>query len=478
VKKRKLIQQKPDIPIPGLRVKCKQCNTWVASCVETGQGLETCPHKEQLTYLGVVHIPGTKHGRVVRDLGNNLNTAIADLAKLREDVQKGNLPEKKEKTEPIIPPQPIVLPTPAVTVQTEPQITLIEAMSKYIGFMNNVDVPKHLQRERSDDYIADIGRAFKYFCACLKKADYDIDNYPLAALSDVEVGIFYEYLIEEKDSSPYTYNRYLSNFTSFLTWARKKGYKVENVFEDVIRLDTETDSRSISQEHYEGIFPLISYENGFQYTPGKKKEVRNIFRDYLKTGYMLGLLTGRRREEIASLRFSSIHPDGMTMCVEDFKPNRIKNRKGSKKQFVHIPVIRQLRELLDELGYAEHKGTDRYLLAPEITENRVENIGDALSRSFSHYYKQIGTGDILTFKCLRKTYLSRLKIFLQKNPNQIDVKDISNHSGDAVLDKHYLDKRLIAAALVEMGFEIFPSRQKELQQLREKENPNENQIER
>lgn len=476
VKKKKHIQEKPDISIPGLRVRCKHCNTWVAKCAETGTDLSECPHKEELVYIGVVHVPGTKHGRVVRDFGNNLTTAITKLAELRENVKSGNLPEKKKKEEVVIPPLPIVPTSPHAPVQDSSQITLVEAMAKYIGFMNNVDVPKHLQRERSKDYIEDIGRAFKYFCACLKKADYEIETYPLAALSDKEVGIFYEYLIDEKKSSPFTYNRYLSNFTSFLTWAQKKGYQVKNVFEDVPRLDAEPDSKSISQENFERLLPVVTYENGFQYTPGKKKEERNIFRDYLVTGYRIGLLTGRRTEEVISLSFADIDPEIKTIRVEDFKPNRIKNRKGSKKKFIYIPITPQFRSLIDDLGYEQYKGTDRYLLAPEIEHNRVNIIGDALSRSFGHYYKQLDNGEVLTWKCLRKTYLTKLKIFLQKGSSKIEVKDISNHSADAVLDKHYFDKRLIAAALADSGFEVFPSREKELQKIREQTKENEKTI--
>lgn len=154
------------------------------------------------------------------------------------------------------------------------------------------------------------------------------------------------------------------------------------------------------------------------------------------------------------------------------------NRQGAKKQFIYIPVTRELRFLLDDLGYEQYKGTDRYLLAPEITEKRVEIIGEALSRSFSHYYKQLNTGEVLTWKCLRKTYLSRLKIFMHKNTNDLDVKDVSNHSSDAVLDKHYFDKRLIAASLTD--FTVLPSRENDLARLREasKEMPNAKEIER
>ncbi len=478
MKKKKPINEKPNVSIPGLRIRCKKCNTWVSKCAETGADLKECPHKEQLTYLAVIHLPGTKHGRVVRELGSDLSTAVTKLAALKEQVRHGNVPKQKGKSQVHNPPVLRQLSPVVVSPVAENQITLVTAMSKYISFLNNVDTPKHLHRERSKHYKDDITRAFKYFCGCLKKAGYAVDSYPLSSLSDTEVGFFYQYLIDEKNSSPFTYNRYLTYFTSFLAWAQKKGYSVKNVFEDVPRLDTEPDSKSISRENYEQMLSLVTHENGFQHFPGKKKEARNVYRDFLVTGYRIGLMTGRRTEEVISLRFSDIDDEAMTIRVEDFKPNRILNRQGAKKKFIYVPITKQLRTLIDTLGYEEHKGTDRHLLAPEIVTNRVANISDALSRSFSHYYKQLNTGEVLTWKSLRKTYLTRLKIFLQQGSSKIDVKDISNHSGDAVLDKHYFDKRLIAAALAESGFEVFPSWEEELVRVRSlsKQKSNEKEI--
>lgn len=466
MKKKKLIHEKPDISLKGLRVRCSHCNTWVATCGETGAELRTCPHKEQLSYLAVVHIPKTKHGRVVRDLGNDLDTAIVKLAQLRADVKSGKVTGKEGKRARPTPPTQLPEVHVVQTVTNYPQsMTLVNAMAKYMAFLNNVNVPKHKQRDRSIGYKNDIARAFKYFCASLKEAGRDIPQYPLASISDDDVGIFCEYL-ERKDCSASTYNRYMSYFTSFLDWCAGNNYPVKNVFTEVVRQETETDSRSIPQEQYEQLLKLITYENGFQKYPGSKKETRNVFREYLTLGYQIGLLTGRRTEECIALRFSDIANDIKTISVEDFKPNRIRNRKGKQRKFIHIPITPQLRSLIDGLGYEQHKGTDRYLLAPEITENRVKAISDALSRSFSHYHKQLNTNDTLTWKCLRKTYLTKLKIFLQKNASRISVKDISNHSDDAVLEKHYFDQRLIAAALADSGFEVFPSRELELAQTR------------
>lgn len=436
----------------------------MSKCAETGSELKDCPHKEQLTYLGVVHIPGTKHGRVVRDLGNDLSAAISKLTKLKESVLAG----EHEKSNGMTEKKAVTSQLPAVikpaTLQAQGDVTLIEGMSRYLGFLNNADTPKHKQRERSSGYKEDIARAFKYFCGCLKKSGYAVEHFPIAQISDTEVGIFFQFLTEEKEVSPFTYNRYMTYFSSFMSWAMRKGYAGKNVFEDVPRLETHTDSRSITPDNFSRLLELITTENGLQRTPGKKKEVRNVYKPFLKTGYLLGILTGLRTEEIINLSFACISEDCTTIRVEDFKPNRILNRQGTQKQFKYIPITRELRAALENLGYEQHKGTQRHLLAPEITDNRVETIGTALSRSFSHFYKLLNTGEVLTWKCLRKTYLSRLKIFMHKNGGGLDVKDVSNHTNDAILDKHYFDKRLIAASLVD--FSVLSNREEEIQRIR------------
>jgi hypothetical protein len=71
-----------------------------------------------------------------------------------------------------------------------------------------------------------------------------------------------------------------------------------------------------------------------------------------------------------------------------------------------------------------------------------------MNKGFSLYYKQLKTGRNLTFKCLRKTYITHLALSLGLN-----ARVITRHSGDDVLIKHYLDRRLI----IKMAetFEVF-----------------------
>ena len=71
-----------------------------------------------------------------------------------------------------------------------------------------------------------------------------------------------------------------------------------------------------------------------------------------------------------------------------------------------------------------------------------------MSKGFSHYYNKLNTGRKLTFKCLRKTYITHLALSLGLN-----ARVITRHSSEDVIIKHYLDERIITK--VADGFEVF-----------------------
>ncbi len=68
-----------------------------------------------------------------------------------------------------------------------------------------------------------------------------------------------------------------------------------------------------------------------------------------------------------------------------------------------------------------------------------------LSKDFSHYYDRLNTGKNLQMKCLRKTYLTYLKLAIGN-----DMRKLDSHATDEILDKHYIDPTVINKAIAEM----------------------------
>ncbi|MEY2830407.1 MAG: hypothetical protein RIQ33_2265, partial [Bacteroidota bacterium] len=87
---------------------------------------------------------------------------------------------------------------------------------------------------------------------------------------------------------------------------------------------------------------------------------------------------------------------------------------------------------------------------------------DTISRGFANYIKQV-TERPLTFKCLRKTYITSLSLYLGGN-----AKAITGHSTDSVIEGHYLvTEELVKKA---KGLSVFENNRKnELEDIRNNE---------
>jgi hypothetical protein len=89
-------------------------------------------------------------------------------------------------------------------------------------------------------------------------------------------------------------------------------------------------------------------------------------------------------------------------------------------------------------------------------------MSDVLTRGFSHYYEQLNTGRELTFKCLRKTYITNLQIFFSGNG---DTKAVTGHSANQVIEENYIDKKEIAKA--SRNFNVFSKEHERAEELNE-----------
>jgi len=112
-----------------------------------------------------------------------------------------------------------------------------------------------------------------------------------------------------------------------------------------------------------------------------------------------------------------------------------------------IPITVDLMELLQQLGYDQFKDNDQYILEMNRSIS-VTILSDNLSKGFSHFYKLLETGKGIQFKHLRKTYISYMKMAMG-----IATKNLTAHANDAVIDKHYIDKKVIATA--QRKFKLF-----------------------
>ena len=181
--------------------------------------------------------------------------------------------------------------------------------------------------------------------------------------------------------------------------------------------------------------------------PNKKvgKEIRNMYRPYLRNGFLLLLYTGGRFEDVVNMKWSDIRREGNTeyFFVKNHKVNRLKKLKGINKEeneelsFKRFTIFPEFMDLLMEMGFEQKKGEDIYVLYPHDDVNR-KTLSTQLSKSFSHYRDNAGISKDISLKNLRKTHITKLYEIVKE-----DTRLVTDHSTDKVLRDHYVNKQTL-----------------------------------
>ena len=137
--------------------------------------------------------------------------------------------------------------------------------------------------------------------------------------------------------------------------------KIKNPFVGVARRAELIDKTIVTKSEFRKLIQSIDPEKGFKtYPSGERK---NFYRPWLVSAYKLALETGLRREEFMSIKFSDIITDKkgnpLLIKIENYKVSRSRGVSGTKNATIkHIPITKGLKDLLDELGYEDKKGSN------------------------------------------------------------------------------------------------------------------------
>lgn len=261
--------------------------------------------------------------------------------------------------------------------------------------------------------------------------------------------MFHSYINENYNFKNRTYNRHMDTVSELFNFLIDiKQYELVNFFSSKIVKRRTINSRidSLSIQEFCELMNSIKPENGIEKLEMSKKMHKNHYYSWIKNAFELGLFTGRRRDEIVNMKFSDIKEiDGLPIYIEteDYKYNLRNNLfdKNDNKKFNYTPIIADLYQLLVKMGYNEFKGTDRFLIAPDSKKTRI-TIKNDISKSFTFYYSQLKTGKNISFKHLRKTYITMLNNFTNGLADSI-----TGHSGQAIILKNYHDQKVFNNAL-------------------------------
>ncbi|GGX22923.1 hypothetical protein [Aquimarina muelleri] len=429
----------------GLFIYCSKCSKYFSwtkktekdkvlepSCGESGNRFSTCKHTACQKYKVRLHLPGTIKGTTSKTLpALSYDEAVIQAIEFSNNFNKETFNVPNTRVE-----------------KRSSRIYLLNAQSNYVDHLADVGVPEHKKKNRSSTNIKTHIRSLKYFNKVLESKKIDVRLLPVDRIEDTHVGYFHQYLVREFGNR--SYNRHMGHLKLFFNWIIEHHQPyLKNPF-IVVRKPTTSNKETITSEEFYALLDRITPENGIYVSPTAKVRPRtNFYAPFLKDGFLLALHTGGRREEIVSLKWNMIREKNNSPVyieVANLKVERIKKEEGQDTVAPKIiPVTQGLLEILIQMGYLDKKGSDDYILCPDRTSYKTQTLMEKLSKGFSHYYKQLETDRNLQFKCLRKTYLTYLEQVAKG-----DTKLLSSHTSDQVLQKHYIDERVVSKAIQEV----------------------------
>lgn len=278
----------------------------------------------------------------------------------------------------------------------------------------------------------------------------DIEEFSILDIHTTIVEKFYERISTTPNSrgkipANATINSWVGDLIAFENWIlRKKKIQMHPVFHTLKRRRVIKRKLIISYSNY---CKILDYsDKKIEIT---KSKTVSLFKPWTTLGIRLGVQLGGRLEEISSLKFSDIKElEGKYyLKFEDLKNNRIKRYEKKEEKIIKcVPISIGLIKLLNELDWYKYKGTDRYVLAPEINEDRFRVIKNCLPLCFREAYASLELEEKISFKNLRKTFTTALEIY-QNNKVRI-------HREVGTAKDHYWNDDKLAAELYEWS--IFP----------------------
>ena len=434
MEKRKL--PKKDRP-KGLFLYCNNCDRYYKNDL-----LIKCKC-DNLVYRAKIHVPGTGYRIKAKVLyADNLTDAFVLFQEYKNELKRNSyqkIPINKT----------IHVPT-----------LLIECFAYYMGFLNNVDVPKHKYKVRSSGHLQHFDLAFRLYKEALEENDIDCNILKFTDVNDEMVGFIHEYLLKHQAYSNKTYNNHMAMYSQFTTKIITQfNLSYANPFLGVEKLLVNTPNLVVDKDEFMELLELVKPENSIKIVKRRGRTTKqNMYRDWLKCGFLLGLFTGGRSDELTSLKWSgiSLHKDGSFNLIKTvhFKANRSVSHLVSKKDFIskEFAITKELGALLIALGFDTFKDTDQYLFAPERS-NR-EQVGTELSRAFCHYCTLLENKREIKFKNLRKTFITSAV-----NKYGLSALSLTSHLDPKVVIKHYVGKRATQID-AQKNFQIFPEEEK------------------
>ncbi len=442
----------------GLKVDCSFCDTLVSGCRLNGKSLACCAHPECLSYKIIGYEKGTGKRRT-----KNLKTKIYKEARVEAALFQNELKNNK-RPEPSIQTPEIIVPA-KVEIQTATTPLLINEMGSYMAFLRGADtVPEHKRRARSEAHCKSVENHLFEFIKAIKD-DYIVKEIRINGVSEDMIGKYHKSILS-RNLSPRSYNKMIGAMGTFYNHLKRNGKINANPFSGIIRKPETHKISVLTKEEFDALINVLQKPELGKRNVGT--ETKDYYREWVLPAVKIGLMSGRRAEEILRSKFSDIETDEngemVNLSVIDYKVSRQQNRLEDNPKRINVPLTEELKQVLRELNYEELKDSEEYIIGNSEAMDR-QTMKVFLGRAFSHYWEKTDYAKTkkASYKILRKTFLSSLASSIGISSARV----VSQHSDTKVLEEHYISTQVLG--MTAKNFSVFSKseeRQAELNKLR------------
>lgn len=416
----------------GIRVYCNRCGSWYDPRKEEDKDRKIkCPHPAvKQRYKSTILVPSISGGKRKRKSlvyqTRDLQTVIKEGFEFREYIKNQENMNVKKETKPM---------------------SLIDCIAKFLDFKNDIGVPEHKKKNLSRSSLSAFENFFKKWKEATASIGEDFCSIRIDKVTEKNVVATIGYLSK---FSNYTQKKAFGTYNQFYRYLKDEcDYNVKSPFRDIVVSDTEnSDCRSVTYDEFKMIKEAML--NG---SPEDKVNDRNKYFPWLSDAMDFAALTGRRREEFMLGKFSDIRLvdgkllGGYILLLDGKYSRQNKHKVGFQSRYTKAPIFPELYDFLMEMGYEEHKDSDRFIVAGDEVKKRVTLAND-LTNSFGFYRDKVGLNKDVQLKGLRKGYVTRMRNEFGDNANFF-----TGHKSSRVDKKHYYDAKEIFEKVV--GFELW-----------------------
>jgi len=418
--------------------------------------MRTCKHTADQVFFNSIVIPGTGGNvRRKKDFPESRDAEQAAFMMLqwRKEMENcGYQPHIKSDIE----------------IEAKPEFIMDCAALWIDVHVEQNNVPIHKRKSRSKIRKDEMVREVKRFLKVLKQHNYDLGTLKISNIADREISTYYEHLHGLRKAgkmAAVSFNKTIYDNRAFFDWFIGRGYDIQNPFKDIAKAQSTKQPKSFPEALFWKVCHQIETGDPIRIV-GKRKEKKNMYRDWVSEYCMLRLYTGMRRENLFAVQLGDIEEN--IIRVDNIKVNKIIGAQfQDERRHYYVPIFPALRVLIDHLKkrISDHGLTlspDTFLIAPweshEIIDplkkmSRRKSMMVLGSKSFNHFLKQIEPETELTFDNLRKTYITQVN-------SSVAIKTASQmagHSKTKVTVENYIDQAETAKQLSKVElFDLAP----------------------